>query len=212
MLDKKKYTNCELVKKEGYPLMKKKSMVKMAMLILTGILIVGLSGLYAGTEVQDVINMENKAYEKHTKWSTRLPKSSILSYNVTDFDFDKTSALQKRQEKEAKEMAVTIKNSLEEAKTIQETNKIHTAAQIGNMELVRSMLDAGVDVDVLNYDRSGTPLVFAVIGSQVEMVRFLISRGADVNFKADNAASVLEQAKIFKNRDIIKMLKNAGAK
>lgn len=47
--------------------MKKKSMLKMAMLILTGILIVGISGLYAGTEVQDVINMENKAYEKHTK-------------------------------------------------------------------------------------------------------------------------------------------------
>jgi class III cytochrome C family protein len=42
-------------------------MLKMAMLILAGILIVGISGLYAGTEVKDVINMENKAYEKHKK-------------------------------------------------------------------------------------------------------------------------------------------------
>ena len=47
--------------------MKKQPILKSAMLILTGILIVGISGLYAGTEVKDVINMDNKAYDKHTK-------------------------------------------------------------------------------------------------------------------------------------------------
>ena len=47
--------------------MKKRVVLKIAVLILSGILIVGISGLYAGTEVKDTINMKNKAYKKHTK-------------------------------------------------------------------------------------------------------------------------------------------------
>ena len=47
--------------------MKKFTFSKIALLVLSGILIIGIGGLYAGTEVQDVIKMENKAYEKHTK-------------------------------------------------------------------------------------------------------------------------------------------------
>jgi len=47
--------------------MKKTTFYKIALLIISGILIVGISGIYAGTEVKDVIRMENKAYEKHKK-------------------------------------------------------------------------------------------------------------------------------------------------
>ena len=63
--------------------MKKQSILKLAMLILAGVLIVGISGLYAGTEVKDVINMENKAYEKHTKSIvTFTHKKHIEEYKV----------------------------------------------------------------------------------------------------------------------------------
>jgi len=158
------------------------------------------------------LGLDSNKYEKHTKWNTSLPKSSILSYNVNEFYFGKISKLQKLQAQEVRDAAVKLKKTLEKTKDIQEIDKIHTAAQMGNLDLVRSMLDSGVDVDVRNHDQSGTPLVFAVIGSQVEMVRFLISRGADVNFKSGNSASVLGHAKIFNNQEIIEMLKNAGAK
>jgi hypothetical protein len=157
------------------------------------------------------LGLDSNKYEKHTKWNTRLPKSSILSYNVDGFYFGKTSKLQELQAQEVRNTGV-MKGTLEKTKDIQETDKIHTAAQMGDLDLVRSMLDSGVDVDVRNYDRSGTPLVFAVIGSQVEMVKFLISRGADVNFKSGDSASVLEYAQIFNNEEIIELLKNAGAK
>ena len=73
---------------------------------------------------------------------------------------------------------------------------------MGKIELVRNLLDSGVDVDVRNHDQSGTPLVFAVIGSQVEMVRFLINRGADVNFRFGEDKSVLGLANVFNNKEI----------
>ena len=47
--------------------MKNKTFLKIALYILTGILVAGIGGLYAGTEVADVFKMETKAYKKHKK-------------------------------------------------------------------------------------------------------------------------------------------------
>lgn len=47
--------------------MKKKGIAKLAMMVVVGIGIIGIGGIYAGTDVPDVVKMENKAYTEHTK-------------------------------------------------------------------------------------------------------------------------------------------------
>lgn len=154
------------------------------------------------TLVMAGLGLNPEKYEKTTKWNTRIPKSSVLAYDVSGFDFRKKSLTQIRAEEREKQMQQL---GLE----IHETNRIHTSAQMGNMDLVKSLLDSGVDVNAKTYDGDCGPLVFAVIGIQVEMVRFLISRGADVNERTKQGRSVLS---FTDNEEIIKMLKEAGAK
>ncbi len=68
--------------------MKKRVVLKIAVLILSGILIVGISGLYAGTEVQDTIQMDNKAYKKHKKSITEFThKKHIEEYKAGASEF-----------------------------------------------------------------------------------------------------------------------------
>lgn len=63
--------------------MSKRTVLTMTMLILSGIFIVGISGLYAGTDVQDVIQMDNKAYKKHKKGiATFTHKKHIEEYKI----------------------------------------------------------------------------------------------------------------------------------
>ncbi|MCK5146200.1 PQQ-binding-like beta-propeller repeat protein [bacterium] len=155
------------------------------------------------------LGLDPEKYEKHTKWNSRFPKSSVLAYDISGFEFNKKSTTQIQAAQRAAQAQAEMAARVQE---IQDQDKMHTAAQMGNMELVKSMLDTGIDVDVLNHDKSGTLLVFAVIGGQTEMVRFLLSRGADARFRSTDGKTVFDYAKMFGKKEIISMLKEAGAK
>jgi len=47
--------------------MKTKYLSKIAIIFIVAVCVAGIGGLYAGTTVQDMIKMENKAYPKHSK-------------------------------------------------------------------------------------------------------------------------------------------------
>ena len=47
--------------------MKTRCLLKITMIFIVAVCVAGIGGLYAGTTVQDVIKMENKAYAKHKK-------------------------------------------------------------------------------------------------------------------------------------------------
>jgi hypothetical protein len=47
--------------------MKTRCLLKITMVFIVAVCVAGIGGLYAGTAVQDVIKMENKAYAKHKK-------------------------------------------------------------------------------------------------------------------------------------------------
>ncbi|HYC60412.1 MAG TPA: ankyrin repeat domain-containing protein [Thermoanaerobaculia bacterium] len=67
---------------------------------------------------------------------------------------------------------VTLRNSFD-------FNAFTTAVAAGNQEIAGMLLDAGAKI---GDGTSGlTPLAFAVSSGNVDMIRFLVSRGADVN-------------------------------
>jgi ankyrin repeat protein len=66
-----------------------------------------------------------------------------------------------------------------------ERTELHVAAENGDIELAKFLLENGFTVDaVVAASKDGeTPLISAVTAQQLEMVKFLVSRGANVNQK-----------------------------
>lgn len=60
-------------------------------------------------------------------------------------------------------------------------SKIHNAARTGNLEMVRELLEKGVDVNSREFLSKWSPLHCAAKSSHLKVVRLLLDRGADIN-------------------------------
>jgi ankyrin repeat protein len=54
---------------------------------------------------------------------------------------------------------------------------LYIASQNGNLEIVKTLLDAGADINIINSENI-TPLVVAIINAHVDVVKVLLSYGA----------------------------------
>jgi len=92
------------------------------------------------------------------------------------------------------------------------SDAISGAVRHGYLDVAETLVTLGAPVD--RTDARITPLVKAVLGDQVEMARFLISKGADVNHVDGNGMTpLLYAASIdFGSSAMIDMLLQAGAR
>jgi ankyrin repeat protein len=67
---------------------------------------------------------------------------------------------------------------------------IHFAARQGHIESVKTLLDAGADINQLSGDQS-SPLLIAVINGHFDVAQLLIDRGADVTLASENGVTPL---------------------
>jgi len=61
--------------------------------------------------------------------------------------------------------------------------EIHEAAHSGNLERVKALLESQPELLEARADNGGTPLHYAAYGIQIEMMDFLLKKGADINAK-----------------------------
>jgi len=73
-------------------------------------------------------------------------------------------------------------------------SKIHTAAQMGMIELVKQHLAVGEDVNAKGVLFKGTPLHSAAMGGRKEVIELLIAKGADLNAKDSRGRTPLDWA------------------
>ena len=72
---------------------------------------------------------------------------------------------------------------------------------------------ANVNTQLAGQDAIGwTALMFATSNEKLNLVKYLISKGANVNLKAEDGTTALSLAIKNKNEEIIKILKTKGAK
>jgi ankyrin repeat protein len=78
-----------------------------------------------------------------------------------------------------------------------------------NVGIAMNLIDRGADVNMANQD-GWTPLALAVSARNTDLVRALLSKGADPNAPAGNGQRLLSLAS--RNADIVKLLTEAGGK
>jgi hypothetical protein len=88
-------------------------------------------------------------------------------------------------------------------------------AYTGPVDLVQRLLAKGADVNATyqkGIKQGMTPLIIAVMSGNAAIVAALLENGADVNAKAAFGATALRIAAMEKHQDIVRLLKQAGAK
>ena len=100
---------------------------------------------------------------------------------------------------------------------------IFTYVEDGNIQLVKNYINSGYDLNIQNYNDDGyTPLIYAILKDNIEIVELLLNAGADIkivklllNADADVDKQNIngDTALIFavKNLEIVKLLLDSGA-
>jgi ankyrin repeat protein len=76
------------------------------------------------------------------------------------------------------------------------------------------LLENGADVNsaLISKNAAGwTALHFAVVNGDYDLVKYLLSNGANVNHTSDEGSTALSLARQEKYKEIISLLKNKGA-
>lgn len=100
-------------------------------------------------------------------------------------------------------------NSLQ-ARLFRRLNALHMSAKLGNLQLVKYLLDQQVDVNARD-EFGKTPLLAAVSGKQAQIVRLLLTHGADPNMVDFTGATPLHAAAAVGHWQIAFSLINANA-
>jgi len=90
-------------------------------------------------------------------------------------------------------------------------NALWLATSSGNQEKTRALADAGAKLDVRGGEYLSTPLGNAVLQEDIDLVRYLLRKGADVNIRSKTNSSPANYAVGKGNLEILKLLKSAGA-
>jgi len=87
------------------------------------------------------------------------------------------------------------------------------AAKEGDIQTVKALLNAGIDVNATVEGYAGmTPLMHASRSNHIDCVKVLIGAGANVRMKNELGRTALKIAEGNGNREIVKLLEEAGAK
>jgi hypothetical protein len=89
---------------------------------------------------------------------------------------------------------------------------LNEAAATGNLDLIKSLIAKGADVNNKEDPRYRTPLERAVIGGHVNIVKLLIANGADISAKNNDGQTPLDIAVRQNRKDLVELLRKHGAK
>ena len=117
----------------------------------------------------------------------------------------------RRGEIETVQRLVAADKSLLGAKDTDGSPPLNVAAQGGNIEIARFLLEAGADLKAGDNEQSNA-LHLAASAGQNEMIDFLLSKGMDVNSADVNGTTAVLFASLRNKLDTVKHLQSKGAR
>ena len=94
--------------------------------------------------------------------------------------------------------------------TKEDVRKVHNAIESGDIETVKEMISSGA-VDVNEFDSISSFLHTAATFNQIEIAKFLIEKGIDVNMLNHTGLTALSRAVRKGNFEMVKLLCESGA-
>jgi hypothetical protein len=88
---------------------------------------------------------------------------------------------------------------------------LHTAALLGDVDVILQHVEAGSDLDVQEPTVQSTPLITASVFGKTEAARALIEGGADVNYQNKDGSTALHTASFLCRPEIVTLLLENGA-
>ena len=85
------------------------------------------------------------------------------------------------------------------------------AARTGNMAEIKAYLDGGGDINGLDKALQTSALEWGALHGQIDVVRFLLEKGADVNRSSKDGSTALHGAAFLGKPEIVKLLLKHGA-
>lgn len=101
---------------------------------------------------------------------------------------------------------LNTENFENEATINPEVNTFCKLIRKGDLKAVKSMIDAGTDIDQKSVGM--TPLMYAARYNKIEIVNLLISKGANLKVKSNRGYTALEYAEMSKAFDTYKIISN----
>lgn len=87
-------------------------------------------------------------------------------------------------------------------------SQLNVAISKGDLAKVQQLVGIGVDVNKKD-ERGKTPLMYAILFNQPQIVSFLIRSGADYRAEDANGLTITDYAEKSKSEEIIKLVKDA---
>lgn len=93
---------------------------------------------------------------------------------------------------------------------VPEYPKLHEAASIGDVNLIKAELSKNPDINAQFYGT--TPLIVASIRGNLNAVKYLVEQGADINYvNSTYGSSALNEASVMNQYDVVAYLISKGA-
>jgi ankyrin repeat protein len=89
---------------------------------------------------------------------------------------------------------------------------LHIAANKGQLEVVKLLVERGADLNYRHPITKMTPLAMAALDGYTDIVNYLLSKGADPNVKMRGNVSVLRAVRDSGNDQMVQLLESKGAK
>lgn len=87
-------------------------------------------------------------------------------------------------------------------------SQLNVAISKGDLSKVQQLVEIGVDVNKKD-ERGKTPLMYAILFKQTEIVSYLIRNGADYRAEDSNGLTISDYAEKSKSEEIIKLVSDA---
>ena len=92
-----------------------------------------------------------------------------------------------------------------------EVSLLSNAALLGHLRMLRLLLDYGADIESGGRTQNCTPLIHATETGDLNVVKFLLDAGANLNVEASDGTSPLSHAAVAGNLDMIQLLYEHGS-
>jgi rhodanese-related sulfurtransferase len=91
-----------------------------------------------------------------------------------------------------------------------QTTPLMCACRLGELAMVKELVQLGVDINALNSDGNNA-LWFACFNDNIEIIDYLVQNGIDINHQNDNGATCLMYAASASKHQVVERLLVAGA-